>query len=131
MSFYISNLQNKKLKIMTRGNKKIAEKMLEQAFLKNGVSPVNINERLKNDILSVMEMYRQLNELQSEGKEDLIHPDNVQLLGQAQTIGHLKALIRTFDHDTAFGFRNQPMQSLYLIKYKLASLEETDMVYFQ
>lgn len=34
-------------------------------------------------------------------------------LGQAKTIGELKELIKSYPDETSFGFRNQPMQTLY------------------
>lgn len=37
-------------------------------------------------------------------------------LGQATTVGQLKDLLKNYDNDTSFGFRNQPMQDLYEVK---------------
>lgn len=40
----------------------------------------------------------------------------VKLLGQATTIGELKALIDKYPDNTSFGFRNQPLQLLFEIQ---------------
>lgn len=39
------------------------------------------------------------------------------LLGEAITVGELKKLLNKYDDKTSFGFRNQPMQQLYELKY--------------
>jgi len=41
----------------------------------------------------------------------------IRSLGIATTIGELKKLIKNYPDDTSFGFRNQPMQKLYEVKY--------------
>jgi len=41
----------------------------------------------------------------------------IRSLGIATTIGELKELIKNYPDDTSFGFRNQPMQKLYEVKY--------------
>ncbi len=39
------------------------------------------------------------------------------LLGEAMTVGELRELLNNYDDNTSFGFRNQPLQSLYEIRY--------------
>lgn len=42
---------------------------------------------------------------------------NIKKIGRATTIGELKKMIKDYPDNIPFGFRNQPMQSLYEIKY--------------
>lgn len=37
-------------------------------------------------------------------------------LGEIKTVGELKDILQHFDNATHFGFRNQPMQHLVIIK---------------
>jgi hypothetical protein len=47
----------------------------------------------------------------SPEKNKMIH------LGMPDTIGKLKDLIKNYPDNTSFGFRNQPMQNLFEVKY--------------
>ena len=38
-------------------------------------------------------------------------------LGTPKTVGELVSLLEQYDQDMEFGFRNQPTQSLYEVKY--------------
>lgn len=42
---------------------------------------------------------------------------NYKPLGIAKTIGELKELIKNYDDNIEFGFRNQPIQQLIEVKY--------------
>lgn len=47
-------------------------------------------------------------------------------LGKPKTIGELKKIIDSLPDNTSFGFRNQPMQELFIFKHG-----KKDYVFFQ
>ena len=62
-------------------------------------------------------------------ERDLAMSCDTKCLGTAVTIGELKALIEKYDDATPFGFRNQPLQSLFEVNYSDGSEHETHVVF--
>ena len=47
-------------------------------------------------------------------------------LGTPRTIGELKEIINNYPNSTSFGFRNQPIQDLYIL-----TIDDEDYIFFQ
>jgi len=43
--------------------------------------------------------------------------DHCKLIGEARTVGELKKFLDGYNDNASFGFRNQPMQALYEVRY--------------
>jgi len=43
--------------------------------------------------------------------------NHCKLIGEATTVGELKKFLSGYDDNASFGFRSQPMQALYEVRY--------------
>lgn len=76
----------------------------------------------ETDTLSVM-----LIKVLSYYQDKLTDKSGVKPLGTPTTIGELKLLINGYDDDVSFGFRNQPLQTLY--ELELDAIGEVAIVF--
>ena len=73
--------------------------------------------KAENDMLCLFRNTFVSLKLQPEKEQPSESNPRIRSLGIATTIGELKKLIKNYPDDTSFGFRNQPMQKLYEVKY--------------
>lgn len=66
-----------------------------------------------------------------EGKAPCVKSVKIDKLGTFATVGELKRALEPFEDDVSFGFRNQPMQSLYRIIYPAPTVGHKEFVVFQ
>ena len=75
------------------------------------------DNKLQNDALRNLKESIEKTERAIEIEKKKKECGNLRSLGVVKTIRELKEVIKDYPDETSFGFRNQPMQELYEVKY--------------